>query len=130
MNNISKEELEAHKSSIRITIPSVVFDKKEELPSYLYIAFGGLRINRKVWYQEDLLYDYAFKNLIDFSCCPACSKAGINKEYVSKLDSIITTNDYNDTSYYTDYRVYRCRACGYGWTEWWQSKSYTEISFP
>lgn len=130
MSNISKEELESQKHTIRLLIPSVVFDKKKEMPSDLYIAFGGLRINRPVWYPDDPLYDYFLKNLIQLSNCPACSSSPMGKHYLSKLDSIITTNEYNDTSYYTEYRVYRCPACGYGWTDWWRSSSNTEISFP
>ncbi len=133
LNDIDVAVIAAKKHRIRILKANVKVDESK-FPKDLHIRFDGMLIHQDIWKQEDgyysNLYKYFMENMLDLNSCCFCKQGKIIKDYEKTLDKIITYNEYNDTTYYTEYKIYRCNHCKAGWTEYVRNFSYTEVSFP
>lgn len=133
LNDIDVKTILAKKHRIRILKINQEVDESK-FPKDLHIKFDGMIIHQDIWKQEDgyysNLYKYFMENILNLNLCCFCKQGKIIKDYEKTLDKIITYNEYNDTTYYTEYKVYRCNHCRAGWTEFVRNFSYTEVSFP
>ncbi len=133
LNDIAVERIVANKHRIKILKINQKADESK-FPKDLHVKFDGMIFHQDVWRLEggyySNLYKYFMENILDLNSCCFCHQGKIIKDYEKTLDKVITNNQYSDTAYYTEYKVYRCNHCRAGWTEFVRNFSYTDVSFP